>query len=68
MPLASKGDLLDSTAGGELVWFAVAKGKIKVADAPFRAAGGTTSTGTRSRSSAATSSSRSARRATRTRS
>mmetsp|Transcript_44071 Transcript_44071/g.143012 ORF Transcript_44071/g.143012 Transcript_44071/m.143012 type:complete len:248 (-) Transcript_44071:181-924(-) len=47
MPLASKGDLLDSTAGGELVWFAVAKGKIKVADAPFRAAGGTTSTGTR---------------------
>ena len=45
-PLASKGDLLDATAGGEPVWFAIAKGKVEVSDG-FKAAGGAGSSGLR---------------------
>jgi hypothetical protein len=47
IPLASKGDLDDSTAGGEPLWLSLAKGKLKVADEPFQAAGGTRASGTR---------------------
>ena len=47
MPLASKGDLEDSTAGGEPLWVSIAKDTIKINEAPFKAAGGIGPDGTR---------------------
>jgi hypothetical protein len=47
MPLASKGNVDDSTAGNEALWLSIAQGGLEVADAPFKAAGGTGPTGTR---------------------
>ena len=47
MPLASKGNVDDSTAGNEALWISIAKGGLEVADAPFKAAGGTGRNGTR---------------------
>ena len=47
MPLALKGNVDDSTAGNEALWLSIAQGGLEVADAPFKAAGGTGPTGTR---------------------
>ena len=46
-PLASKGNLDDSTAGSEPLWLSIAKGKMESADAPFRVGGGVGENGTR---------------------
>ena len=46
-PLASAGDLHDSTAGGEPLWLSIANGEKQVADAAFKAAGGTGASGVR---------------------
>lgn len=46
-PLASKGDLDDSTAGGEPLWFSIAKDSLQVCDERFQAAGGAGTSGTR---------------------
>ena len=46
-PLASKGDLDDTTAGNEPLWLSIAKGKLEVATAPIKVAGGTGSSGMR---------------------
>ena len=45
--IASKGDVEDSTSGGEPIWFSLAKDTMQVADKPFKAAGGTGPSGTR---------------------
>ena len=47
MPLASKGNVDDSTAGNEALWLSIAAGKLEVAAKPFKAAGGTGRDGTR---------------------
>ena len=46
-PLASKGNLEDSTAGSEPLWLSIAKGKVECADASFRVGGGVGENGTR---------------------
>lgn len=42
MPLASKGDLEDATAGGEPLWLSISKGEIEKNDKPFKDASGRT--------------------------
>ena len=46
-PLASKGDVDDSTSGSEPLWLSIAQGKSIKNDNPFKAAGGTGPSGTR---------------------
>ena len=45
--LASKGDLDDKTSDHEPLWISIAKGTFQTALAPFKAAGGTGQSGTR---------------------
>ena len=45
--LASKGDVGDSTSGGEPLWLSIAKGEKVINEASFAAAGGTGASGTR---------------------
>jgi hypothetical protein len=46
-PLASKGDLDDSTSGNEPLWISIAEGKLMVNDKKFTAAGGAGPSSTR---------------------
>ena len=46
-PLASKGDVADSTSGGEPLWLSIAKGALQVNKEKFTAAGGAGASGTR---------------------
>ena len=46
-PLASAGDLKDSTAGSEPVWLSLSKGKVEVSKEAFAAAGGAGPSGVR---------------------